>query len=101
MEIVLKLESLYEFVGVLIKQKSSHKLLRLQLRSFKSSFKDFSVSEIGQCAPSNVGLLDVLVDMHTFKSHIQVKRSKARFRSTEILRIIHTIIHLLLVPVEI
>lgn len=73
----------------------------MQSRPLLASFKRLLISKVGQGSAETSSLHDILVNLHVHDSHVEVEGQEGRLGSSEILRMIHSVAFLILIPIEI
>jgi len=73
----------------------------LQGRTLVAALESLSVREVGQRFAHAAHFLDFLVDSHALEGLVQVEGDESGLHNTKVLRVIHAVVILVLMPVKI
>jgi hypothetical protein len=100
-EIFLQVQSINELLAVLVEQEPRHQLVCLQGRPLRATFDGLRVCEVGQGFAEARHLLNFLVGLQTRQCFVQVEGVELGPRSSKELRVDHSIVVLVLVPIQV
>lgn len=98
-EVILKVESLKEFPGVLVQKNPGYQVRCLQFTALTSPFQERNIIEPGKGSSHPPLLLNVLVDRDACQCFIKIIWLKCGLRFAQVLRVVHAIVFLVLVSV--